>query len=159
MKEYHDSPEVQYNLVGKVAVKKDLPEIIPAPGLDSKRQWYLFHQIRDFCREDAKDLVCPKPTDPEPSSVREQEPKPGSSCSAKSVQKSQSKIKAPRPKAAPKRPYKPNTDKSDSEEAESESVGRIGEQARKVVSVTASYLSGQKTRSGRQVRQNVKFQD
>ena len=65
VKEY-DSPEVQYNLVGK-AVVRDLPEIIPVPGLDSKHQWYLFHQIRNFCRQDAKGLVYPRPTKPEPS--------------------------------------------------------------------------------------------
>lgn len=128
----------------KLAVKTDLPEIIPAPGLDSKRQWYLFHQIRDFCSEDAKDLVCPKPTDPEPS-AQEQEPKPGPSSSArenKSVQKLQSK--ASRPNVVPKRPYKQRTaGESDSEEVESE--------ARKVVAITATTSSGQKTRSGRQV--------
>jgi len=144
VKEYHDSPEVQYNLMGKVAIETDLPEIIPAPGLDSKRQWYLFHQIRDFCSEDAKDLVCPKPTDPEPS-AQEQEPKPGPSSSArenKSVQKLQSK--ASRPNVVPKRPYKQRTaGESDSEEVESE--------ARKVVAITATTSSGQKTRSGRQV--------
>src|SRR6218665_910857 len=28
------------------------------------RQWYLFNQIIDFCAEEAKDVVCPKPSVP-----------------------------------------------------------------------------------------------
>lgn len=77
VKDFHDSPEVEYNLLlPKVMISPDLPEVIPAPGLDSKRQWYLFNQIRDFCSEDAKDLVCPKPSIPPPDV--EQDPEPGS---------------------------------------------------------------------------------
>ena len=26
------------------------------------RQWYLFNSIRDFCTDDTKDIMCPKPT-------------------------------------------------------------------------------------------------
>ena len=32
------------------------------PGLSAKSQWYLFKSIRDFCTEDTKDIMCPKPT-------------------------------------------------------------------------------------------------
>ena len=61
-KEFNDSPEVRVDLrLGIVTFGADLPDVIPAPGLDYKRQWYLFNQIRDFCDERCKDIVCPKP--------------------------------------------------------------------------------------------------
>lgn len=45
---------------------QQLPDLIPAPGLDAQRQWYLFDQIREFCKEECADLVCPKPDIPKP---------------------------------------------------------------------------------------------
>jgi len=42
--------------------KDDLPSIINPPGLSLERQWYLFNKIREFCPEETKDLVCPKPS-------------------------------------------------------------------------------------------------
>ena len=36
-----------------------MPDIIPAPGLPPERQQYLFSQIREFVREDQRDVVCP----------------------------------------------------------------------------------------------------
>ena len=30
-------------------------------GLDAERKAYLFKEIREFCREDTKDVVCPDP--------------------------------------------------------------------------------------------------
>ena len=39
----------------------DLPDEIVPPGLSLERQWYLYDKIRDFCSDDAKDIVCPKP--------------------------------------------------------------------------------------------------
>ena len=39
----------------------DLPPLIQPTGLSLDRQTYLFEKIRDFCREDTKDLVCPNP--------------------------------------------------------------------------------------------------
>ena len=37
------------------------PQTIPLKGLDLQRQWYLYEQIREFCREGTEDLVAPKP--------------------------------------------------------------------------------------------------
>lgn len=39
-------------------------DIITLPGLDNKRQWQLFNHIRDVGAEEAKDIVCPKPSVP-----------------------------------------------------------------------------------------------
>ena len=41
-----------------------LPAYITPPGLSLERQWYLFNKIRDFCPDNAKDIVCPKPSTP-----------------------------------------------------------------------------------------------
>ena len=38
-----------------------LPPVIIPNGLSLERQWYLFEKIREFCADEAKDLVCPKP--------------------------------------------------------------------------------------------------
>ena len=38
-----------------------LPPVIIPNGLSLERQWYLFDKIREFCADEAKDLVCPKP--------------------------------------------------------------------------------------------------
>ena len=35
------------------------PDVIPPKGLSLNRQWYLFDQIRQFCPDGTKDLVCP----------------------------------------------------------------------------------------------------
>ena len=37
------------------------PPLIP-PGLPLERQWYLNTKIREFCPDEAKDIVCPLPT-------------------------------------------------------------------------------------------------
>ncbi|KAI4794620.1 hypothetical protein KUCAC02_031949 [Chaenocephalus aceratus] len=42
------------------------PTELTPPGLDGKRQWYLFEKIREFCTEDTKDITCPKPSTPHP---------------------------------------------------------------------------------------------
>ena len=38
-----------------------LPPVIVPNGLLLERQWYLFDKIREFCSDESKDLVCPKP--------------------------------------------------------------------------------------------------
>lgn len=43
-----------------------MPTIIPPEGLSSQRQWYLYENIREFCKDECKDLVCPKPDVPKP---------------------------------------------------------------------------------------------
>ncbi|XP_071962639.1 uncharacterized protein [Antedon mediterranea] len=38
-----------------------LPPVIKPAGLDDARKQYLFQSIREFCREDTVDIVCPNP--------------------------------------------------------------------------------------------------
>ena len=38
-----------------------LPELIIPPGLSMERQQYLYDKIREYCPEECRDLVCPKP--------------------------------------------------------------------------------------------------
>ena len=45
-----------------------VPEQTPPPGLDAKRQWYLYEKIREFCSDDGADATCPRPTVPRPRS-------------------------------------------------------------------------------------------
>ena len=54
-------------LVGDAgAVPHAPPSPVQSPGLSAYRQWYLFNSIRDFCTDDTKDIMCPKPTVPQP---------------------------------------------------------------------------------------------
>lgn len=39
----------------------DLPDVLDPPGLSLERQWYLHDKIREFCSDNSKDMVCPKP--------------------------------------------------------------------------------------------------
>ena len=39
----------------------NLPPVIIPQGLSLERQWYLYDKIREFCSDETKDLVCPKP--------------------------------------------------------------------------------------------------
>ena len=41
-----------------------LPEQLMPPGLSLEREWYLHDKIREFCPEECRDLVCPKPSRP-----------------------------------------------------------------------------------------------
>ena len=43
---------------------QDLPCIIPPLGLSLERQWYLYERIREFCPEEDRDAVCPRPSTP-----------------------------------------------------------------------------------------------
>ena len=45
-----------------------LPSQITPKGLSNERQWYLFNKIREFCPEEARDLTCPEPNVPQPTS-------------------------------------------------------------------------------------------
>lgn len=44
--------------------KNFLPEQVIPPGLSLERQWYLYNKIREFCPDNAKDMVCPQPSTP-----------------------------------------------------------------------------------------------
>ena len=39
----------------------DIPHVVHPAGLSLERQWYLHNQIRQYCPEEARDVVCPKP--------------------------------------------------------------------------------------------------
>jgi len=39
----------------------DMPPELRPKGMDAKRQKYLYDEIREFCREETKDIVCPNP--------------------------------------------------------------------------------------------------
>ena len=43
-----------------------LPPYIQPKGLSDERQWYLYEKIRPFCSELQKEIVCPRPTSPNP---------------------------------------------------------------------------------------------
>ena len=62
VRQYSDSDENEFvvcedNLAG-------FPEAIQPTGLSLQRRWYLIDKICDFCPDDTKDLVCPKPQNP-----------------------------------------------------------------------------------------------
>ena len=37
------------------------PPVLPPPGLSEERQRYLYNSIREFVRQDKRDIVCPAP--------------------------------------------------------------------------------------------------
>ena len=39
----------------------ELPPVVTPNGLSAERQQYLFEKIREFCPDDKKDIVCPRP--------------------------------------------------------------------------------------------------
>lgn len=59
-KRYAESNEETYRLRKKEIVA-GMPEIIQPDGLDAARKKYLYEQIREFCSDETKDLVCPCP--------------------------------------------------------------------------------------------------
>ena len=46
----------------------DMPNVVVPKGLSIQRKWYLFDQIRQFCPDESKDITCPEPLVPRPSS-------------------------------------------------------------------------------------------
>lgn len=142
-------------------VRTDLPDVIPAPGLDNKRQWYLFNQIRDFCRESVRDLVCPKPTNIESLPDQESEPEPSTSTPV-SVNKLQTKSKVSQPSISTKRAHQPSISgqsRSSLAEDDARAAKKRDNKSRKVVAATSPSRSSPDltTRSVRQMCRNVKF--
>ena len=45
----------------KKCIPDTLPEILPPSGFDEGRRKYPFKQIREFCTDETKDIVCPRP--------------------------------------------------------------------------------------------------
>lgn len=72
VKEYSDSPETSIYCLKDPSDKTiDLslfPAVLEPKGLDAKRQWYLYEQIRQFCPSNLEaDFTCPKPEVPKPT--------------------------------------------------------------------------------------------
>jgi len=61
IKKFSNSEEVPLSLVKTEVPQEAMPETTELPGLDNKRQKYLYNEIRPFVREEFKDTVCPKP--------------------------------------------------------------------------------------------------
>ena len=78
VKEYANSPEIDVRVFKKDIIPSSFrgqqPTKIVPTGLDSKRQWYLYDEIRPFCSNNlAKDMTCPKPSVPRPQTATQQE--------------------------------------------------------------------------------------
>lgn len=134
-KQYSDSAEEHFNLCKNkcTTVIAGQPDIIPSPGLDIKRQWYLFNSIRDFCSEAHQDTVCPKPMNCLP--VVEAEAQEESTDTESLHTEGTKKLKPKSKKKSIKRKKKNASESSDEE---------------RIVNET--------TRSGRKVRRSAKFQ-
>ena len=68
-----DGQEERQTLLKPAAWHPDpsvLPAIIPAKGLPLERQWYLHNHIAEYCTEERRDLVCPRPLQPPPKKAR-----------------------------------------------------------------------------------------
>ena len=65
MKEFTDSVGKNYMMLADeewVATHEELPLVMRVAGLSLSRQWYLYTQIREYCRHETEDLTCPKPS-------------------------------------------------------------------------------------------------
>ena len=49
-------------------ISSSLPDVLEPEGLSLTRQWYLYEQIREFCKDSCRDMVCPKPSACKPKS-------------------------------------------------------------------------------------------
>ena len=74
VKEHADTAEVRMDLNKSstpwVPDKNELPSVVSPKGLSAERQWYLYEHIRPFCPDSDKDITCPLPTCPNPTSTR-----------------------------------------------------------------------------------------
>ena len=74
-KEFSNSQEICINILKvdhQLLLTAGMPSLTDVKGLDEKRQWYLYEQIRPFCKTNlAADFTCPKPNVPKPSGSSE----------------------------------------------------------------------------------------
>ena len=63
-----DTPPQKLRILKACWDAQGRPDIVPPKGLSLERQLYLYHQIRPFCDEATKDVVCPEPSSPPQSS-------------------------------------------------------------------------------------------
>ena len=64
-----DGPDEQVSLLTDASWEPSgisLPPVVPPSGLSLERQWYLHDHIREYCSEEVRDIVCPKPPSPLP---------------------------------------------------------------------------------------------
>ena len=65
LREFSDSCSEEHKLLIPAPSGDAMPPVIPNSGLDTKRQWYLYDEIRQFVEEGLQDLVAahyiPKP--------------------------------------------------------------------------------------------------
>ena len=62
-----DDCETKINILHDSSWKpsiNNMPPLITPPRLSLEHQWYLYNKIREFCPDQAKDLVCPMPSQP-----------------------------------------------------------------------------------------------
>lgn len=78
-RQYCNSLESTEKTMKKKVVSADsFPSIMPVPGIPLARGQYLFKEIREYCKEEFMDLVCPKPISVAPAASnkkRQQKPK------------------------------------------------------------------------------------
>ena len=60
-KEYRESPEEEMKMLRSENIPQCMPPVITPDGLSHERKLYLYNEIRNFCKDEFKDLVCPKP--------------------------------------------------------------------------------------------------
>ena len=73
MKEAEDEPTLKLNIIcnsSNVPDSGHMPSQITPCGLTPERQWYLFDKIREFCPAASRDITCPLPLIPWPSTPR-----------------------------------------------------------------------------------------
>ena len=76
MKQFSDSVGVSFTMLDDeewCAGADELPPVIKPVGFSPTRQWYLYRQIREFCRDGTEDLTCPKPFMPIANSPNQSE--------------------------------------------------------------------------------------
>jgi hypothetical protein len=69
-KQLSDSPPMKFAMLksdSRIPSPSTLPEQIFPKGLPLQRQWYLYDKIREYCSPETKDITCPLPSHPRPS--------------------------------------------------------------------------------------------
>ena len=67
-KEYVECENTEHSIL-RGAAPPGMPAIVAPAGLDRKRQTYLYKEIREFCTDETKDIVCPRPLEDVPVPV------------------------------------------------------------------------------------------
>ena len=80
IKEFTDTETTELRLLKdpRWTPSQEFPEQIQPHGLSLERKWYLYDKIREFCSHETRDLVCPHPEHPRPSSTPAPSPPPPS---------------------------------------------------------------------------------